>query len=233
VKDQGWHRKAEKEVLRGYLSPWEEVIFAEHYGADNMAKGEAGYAVKCDELRGFVFEPLRSWFKSAWEQSGLTRRLVDDACRTSNVTQYWFLERNYQIPTPDKYAILQRLAPHAFTREYEDLRREYEDLRREYEDLRRPFAVSADVPYTDVWNFPTVAAYPGKHPCEKPLAMMQHIIRTSSRPGAFVLDPFMGSGATLCAARSLGRRAVGVEIEERYCEIAARRLQQQVMALDI
>ncbi len=67
---------------------------------------------------------------------------------------------------------------------YEDLRGEYEELRREYEDLRRPFNVSADVPYTDVWDkYPTVMRR-GKHPCEKPEAMMTDIIRASSRPGA-------------------------------------------------
>jgi adenine-specific DNA-methyltransferase len=105
------------------------------------------------------------------------------------------------------------------------------DLRREYEDLRRPFAVTADVPYTDVWNFPTVAHYPGKHPCEKPLSIMEHIVRTSSRPGALVLDCFAGSGATLVAAQRLGRRAVGIEMDERWCEIAATRLQQRTFPL--
>ncbi|HUU96508.1 MAG TPA: site-specific DNA-methyltransferase, partial [Phycisphaerae bacterium] len=111
-------------------------------------------------------------------------------------------------------------------REYEDLRREYEDLRREYEDLRRPFSVTADVPYTDAWTFPTVSGYLGKHPCEKPLALMEHIIRASSRAGATVLDCCMGSGTTGLAAMRLGRDFIGIDKSEHWVEQARRRIEE-------
>jgi site-specific DNA-methyltransferase (adenine-specific) len=109
-------------------------------------------------------------------------------------------------------------------REYEYLRREYEDLRREYEDLRRPFNVTADVPYTDVWTFPTVQAYPGKHPAEKPQAMLRHIIAASSKPGAVILDAFAGSGSTGIAALDMGRDFVGIDKDEEWAEYARARI---------
>ena len=65
------------------------------------------------------------------------------------------------------------------------------------------------------------------HPTEKPVGLMSDLIQRCP-PVADIVDPFMGSGSTLRAAKNLGRGAVGVEIEERYCEIAARRLAQEV-----
>lgn len=67
------------------------------------------------------------------------------------------------------------------------------------------------------------------HPTEKPVALLRYLIERHAPAGGAVLDLFMGSGSTLEAARMVHRRAVGIEIEERYCEIAARRLAQSVL----
>lgn len=67
------------------------------------------------------------------------------------------------------------------------------------------------------------------HPTEKPIGVLEPLIRYACPPGGLVLDPFAGSGSTLDAARQCGRRAVGIEADERYLEAAARRLQQTTL----
>lgn len=69
------------------------------------------------------------------------------------------------------------------------------------------------------------------HPCPKPLSVMKWLVKKATLDGETVLDPFMGSGTTLRAAKDLGRKAIGIEIEEKYCEIASSRLSQRVLEL--
>ncbi len=223
VKEEGWHRKADIPAQRRYLTPWEGIVLAEQF--DDV------YGAQAKALHRQVFAPLGRYIQTERERAGWTRSDLEvalgyvsrsDPTRGTALCYRW--EEGSSLPTAETYERMRGVL-NATGGEY--LRREYEDLRREYEDLRRPFRLDrATGPVSDVWKFPTVKAYPGKHPCEKPLSMLQHMIETSSRPGDVVLDPFAGSGSTADAARLTGRRAVLIEQDGGYCERIAERLSQ-------
>jgi adenine-specific DNA-methyltransferase len=238
ANEGGLWAKASKEAMRAFFPQKEEIIFAEHYGADNIAKGEAGYIAKCDELRGFVFEPLRAYLADEMTRAGHSLVSVNNAWRqwkggNGGMSSHWFTTSQWSLPTRENYEWLRDLfngqsEPQYLRRDYEDLRRDYEDLRRDYEDLRRPFAATKNAPYTDVWDFSTVAAYPGKHECEKPLALLQHILSVSTRENAIILDGFAGSGSTGVACKTLNRRFIGIEQSPHWFEFMTHRLAMPV-----
>jgi site-specific DNA-methyltransferase (adenine-specific) len=78
----------------------------------------------------------------------------------------------------------------------------------------------------DVLRAKTVHASERTHPVEKPTALLAQIIEPTTKPGGMILDPFMGTASTALAAQATGRRFVGIEGEERYCEQAVKRLAQ-------
>lgn len=86
-----------------------------------------------------------------------------------------------------------------------------------------------------VWQFPIVHAAAkqraGGHSTPKPLELMTRLVAQFSDPGKAVLDPFAGSGTTLRAAKDLGRKAIGIELNEQHCESIAVRMSQEVLPL--
>lgn len=98
--------------------------------------------------------------------------------------------------------------------------------------LRTPLTEYAEGFRQDVVGIMPVRTLNRQHPAEKPGSLLSFLAEACPKPDPVYLDPFMGSGTTLRAARDLGRRAIGIEIEERYCEIAARRLEQMVLPLE-
>lgn len=232
-KPHGSHSRADKSVLRRYFGASERIIFAEHYGAEGYAKGQANVYEKTQSLRGRVFAPLIEYFKQAREQAGISAKAINEVTGTQ-MCSHWFSYSQWTLPNAEQYQRLQslfkRYSANELNRSYENVNRqfgelhrsytsllqEHDGLRAEYEQYRRPFKVSSAVPYTDVWTFNPVQPYPGKHVCEKPAPLLEHILKASARPGMVVLDPFFGSGAVCHASLKAGCRFIGAELDPHW-----------------
>ncbi|EJB8443179.1 site-specific DNA-methyltransferase [Vibrio parahaemolyticus] len=241
AKPSGPWKRMHKPDLRKFFPSTERVLFAGHYGSEGFAKGSSGYTTKCKALKQEVFKPLIDYFANARKELGITAKEINQATN-SQMCSHWFSASQWKLPSEQQYKQLQALFKarageltkshqelhtqyQSLQETYQTLVKEYDDLKTQYETLRRPFSVTANVPYTDVWQFEPVQYYPGKHPCEKPAAMLEHVITTSSREGDVVLDAFMGSGSTGKACLKLGRRFIGIEFEEETFDTTLRQLE--------
>jgi site-specific DNA-methyltransferase (adenine-specific) len=216
------------EALRAPHPETERIIMAERYEADEL------FLKNSSSERPGLFAGLRDYLIQERDKAGLTNAEVNQQWRkekggNGGMASHWFTDSQWQLPTPENYQWLQKL----FNRgrgEYKILNREYEELKKEYEELRRYFALEKTDPKTELWRFKPSLNKHG-HPTEKPLSLISFMVRISSRQDQVILDPFAGSGTTGVAAKLLNRKCTLIEKEEKYCEIAARRLSQGVLPL--
>lgn len=197
----GWKQKTKKESLRSWYLNSERIIFAESASKEEQNQTAFGSLLKKTRLAAGL------------STIQLTEAIGEyGSVNHGGAVSNWETGRN--IPDPIQYEKLKA----AFSK----LSPQVPPLP-DYEKIIRPFYVTADISYTDIWEFPTVKPYPGKHPAEKPLNLITHIIKASSYPGDVVLDSFAGSGVVGQAAKILGRKAILIEIEENLCYKIAQR----------
>lgn len=188
----GWKQKMKKEALRQWYPQSERIIFAEPAFAGNMNRSYFANFLRRTRLAlGISAHDLA-------EQIGAFGK-VNHGGSVSN----WETGRN--IPSREQYA---KIVVAFQSKGAKDLPA--------YEDVIRPFKVNSSVEFTDVWDFPSVRPYKGKHPAEKPIEMLKHAILATTFEGDIVLDCFAGSGNTGLAALSLNRKAILIEIEEKW-----------------
>ena len=222
-----WHKqvatiwRASRKALTQYHSgDNERILFAvpvkEHMGAKDAKNA---YANALHSLAAQVYAPIREYLEGERIRSGWTNKQIDEALGTNGMAGHWFGASQWTMPNREHYARLRELLNSA---------PDVDVLRRDYDDLRRPFDLgdeSALRPRGEVWRFaPPRPNLKDRHPCEKPEDLLRHIIETSTKPDAIVLDCFTGGGSVGVACIQTDRRFIGVELSDHWVSVASRAL---------
>jgi hypothetical protein len=181
------------------------------------------------------WELIRTWLVAERDRAGFTNRDVNVIC-DNNMAGHWFSTSQWTFLSAANYAKLEVAAGgRAFTRPYAELHAEYKQLLAIFKgDVRDPrrLAFNAARPYfdnahdvmRDVWEFTRVTGDDRfGHATPKPVAMMERVVRSSSRAGDIILEPFGGTGSTLMAAETTGRAGYLMELTPAYCDVIVER----------
>lgn len=198
----GWKGKMKKEALRQWYPHSERVLFVEPANDGNLK---------------------RSWFGNFLREkrtvAGLSGHQLTELIGAYGKVNHggavsnWETGRN--IPSREQYdKICEVILGTGNAIEMPD-----------YEDVIRKFEVSADIQFTDVWDFNSVRPYKGKHPAEKPLDMLEHCINATTFDNDIVLDCFSGSGSTAIASLNLNRYSISIELEREWFNTIVNRLE--------
>ena len=198
----GWKQKMKKEALRQWYAHSERIVFGEPATDGNLHRSYFGHLLRETRIKaGLSMHQLTAMI-------GAHGR-VNHGGAVSN----WEAGRN--VPSREQYSKLRQAL--LSTDKIDDMPN--------YEDAIRPFNVDSSKEFTDIWTFPSVRPYKGKHPAEKPIALLEHAIEATTFPGDIVLDCFAGSGSTALAALRTGRRAIAIELAPEWVDYAALRLE--------
>ena len=203
------------EQLRQWFNRCEYCLHFFKVGADAWARHTGIDRINSNPA---CYRPLKAWYKAEKERLGLTDK--DIGATYTRVTgkkpymlHHYFQESQFEIPTRTVWETV-----------YEPLGfKSYEGLRQVYEGLRHVHV--NDAAHCNVWERAAIPSQKRFHTCEKPVDILSRMIRVSSREGDTILDPFMGSGSTGVACVQEGRRFIGIEREDKYFEVAKRRIE--------
>ena len=216
IRAKGWKNPSKDNNLRSWFNTCEYIFFYTFQDRTGL---------KLIEQNITLYKNMREYCLGLRKFIGYSRQKMID--KLGNGRSQHFLEPlgpQWQLCTKETYQeLINKFGIDKWEgfREYEDLRREYENLRREYENLR--YTHNLERNHKNVWE--SNKRNDGKrHPTEKPIDIIERIIKASSNAKDIVLDPFLGSGTTAVACKQLGRQFIGIEISEEYVKIAEKRI---------
>src|SRR5574344_1075306 len=207
-----WKNPGEKNNLRSWFNTCEYCLFY-------TFQDETGLSTVMLDTNNFP--TMRGYFKGLREYTGLNKKQILERIGQNADHCFRWNSSQWDMPTLETY---QQLVD-AFEINKWGGFREYEDLRREYEDLR--YVHNLDANHNNMWKS-TERNSGAQHACKKPTDILERIIRTSSKEGTIVLDCFMGSGSTGVACVNTGRNFIGIEKDDKYFEIAKKRIEEHL-----
>lgn len=211
---QAWKcRDAESHTaLRSWFNTYEYILHYVKSGAGKTEWDKTGL----DRIYSNpeLFRPLKEWYASELERLGRTERELMDfykhvTGKPPNMFRHYFKDSQFAIPTADVYQKV--FVPFGFRREYEDLRYTH------HVDSNHKALIKCAPPNST-----------GRlHVCQKPVELLRRLVRVSSNPQDVVLDCFMGSGSTGCAALREGRDFIGIELDAGFFTAAKKRIEEE------
>ena len=227
VWDKGFAQQFDKmengnPTLRSYNVTTERCLF--------VMLGEQGFNNNADNYwEGW--EPIRSYLDGEMKRCGWTPRDLNRITGTQ-MGGHWVTRSQWALITAEHYEAIQKAAQEhdAFKQQHDELKQQHDELKQQHDELKRAFYETRSYfdnthdNMTDVWSFDRVKGEDRHgHATPKPVQMIARAIMSSSRLGAVVVEPFLGSGTTLIAAEQLGRKCYGMEISPAYCDVIVKR----------
>ena len=212
-----WKNPSKKNNLRSWFNTCEYCLYYTFQDETGLKK------VKTDMNN---FKNLRDYFKYMQSKIGENKKQIIEKVGQKADHCFRYYSSQWDLPTKETYNELIdvfNIDKYEGFRAYEELREEYEELRQEYEKQR--YTHHLDENHKNIWN--SNIKNNGKlHPTQKPLDILERIIKTSSNGNDTVLDCFMGSGSTGVACINTNRRFIGIEMDDNYFEIACNRINE-------
>lgn len=187
-----------------------------------------------------------NYLRKEKQKSGLTNKQVDEIIGVKAMSKHYFSRYQFQLIKREYYKKLQDITGN-FNKNYDELLKEYENItkqtynmqglkihnKKEKSGLPRIISDNRNTKeyIREYTNFPKSIItfskeFSGFHPTQKPVRLLEYLIKTYSNEGEIVLDNTMGSGSTGVAAINTNRRFIGIELDDKYFEIATKRIQE-------
>lgn len=226
---QGWKYPTEECNLRSWFNVCEYCLYYIKGDKNSAEWDKTGLERVLLDMNNF--KTLRGYFEKLQEYTNKNKKEIINICGQAADHCFRWNSPQWFLPTEETYNDLinkLKIDLWAGFRSYADIKKEFDELLQSYEPQRQQyenarFTHNLDFNHSNIFNYRRDNG-DNLHPCQKPLEMLERLIKCSTNKGGRVLDMFMGSGSTGAACVNTGRDFIGIERDQNYFEIAQKRI---------